>query len=152
MCIHACMKNIGPHFYISACNACISDEPTIWSLVYLYVYWNYVFILFLSNIYCWNIYIFTCIYCWNAFLLLFEKRNTYYWRIGARFASGTWATASEQGSGSPALSSLPLANWLFASGKLLPLAKGALANHRSEERRVGKECTSWCRSRWSPYH
>ena len=23
---------------------------------------------------------------------------------------------------------------------------------RSEERRVGKECTSWCRSRWSPYH
>ena len=21
-----------------------------------------------------------------------------------------------------------------------------------EERRVGKECTSWCRSRWSPYH
>ena len=21
---------------------------------------------------------------------------------------------------------------------------------RSEERRVGKECTSWCRSRWSP--
>ena len=23
---------------------------------------------------------------------------------------------------------------------------------RSEERRVGKECTSWCRSRWSPFH
>ena len=23
---------------------------------------------------------------------------------------------------------------------------------RSEERRVGKECASWCRSRWSPYH
>ena len=29
---------------------------------------------------------------------------------------------------------------------LLLLLKG------SEERRVGKECTSWCRSRWSPYH
>ena len=26
------------------------------------------------------------------------------------------------------------------------------SNTRSEERRVGKECTSWCRSRWSPYH
>ena len=25
-------------------------------------------------------------------------------------------------------------------------------DERSEERRVGKECTSWCRSRWSPYH
>ena len=23
---------------------------------------------------------------------------------------------------------------------------------RSEERRVGKECTMTCRSRWSPYH
>src|SRR3546814_3735186 len=26
------------------------------------------------------------------------------------------------------------------------------ANGRSEERRVGKECVSTCRSRWSPYH
>src|SRR3546814_15094577 len=25
-------------------------------------------------------------------------------------------------------------------------------NGRSEERRVGKECVSTCRSRWSPYH
>ena len=24
--------------------------------------------------------------------------------------------------------------------------------HRSEERRVGKECSLTCRSRWSPYH
>src|SRR3546814_15692374 len=26
------------------------------------------------------------------------------------------------------------------------------ASGRSEERRVGKECVSTCRSRWSPYH
>src|SRR3546814_20257071 len=26
------------------------------------------------------------------------------------------------------------------------------AEERSEERRVGKECVSTCRSRWSPYH
>src|SRR3546814_4910336 len=26
------------------------------------------------------------------------------------------------------------------------------ARARSEERRVGKECVSTCRSRWSPYH
>src|SRR3546814_11047673 len=25
-------------------------------------------------------------------------------------------------------------------------------HRRSEERRVGKECVSTCRSRWSPYH
>src|SRR3546814_7578462 len=28
----------------------------------------------------------------------------------------------------------------------------AAVSHRSEERRVGKECVSTCRSRWSPYH
>src|SRR3546814_20870123 len=26
------------------------------------------------------------------------------------------------------------------------------AKRRSEERRVGKECVSTCRSRWTPYH
>src|SRR3546814_3398887 len=26
------------------------------------------------------------------------------------------------------------------------------SRRRSEERRVGKECVSTCRSRWSPYH
>src|SRR3546814_2451085 len=26
------------------------------------------------------------------------------------------------------------------------------SGQRSEERRVGKECVSTCRSRWSPYH
>src|SRR3546814_11300045 len=29
---------------------------------------------------------------------------------------------------------------------------GTLVAMRSEERRVGKECVSTCRSRWSPYH
>src|SRR3546814_6586679 len=28
----------------------------------------------------------------------------------------------------------------------------AIADQRSEERRVGKGCVSTCRSRWSPYH
>src|SRR3546814_18331318 len=28
----------------------------------------------------------------------------------------------------------------------------AWMTQRSEERRVGKECVSTCRSRWSPYH
>src|SRR3546814_20458914 len=29
---------------------------------------------------------------------------------------------------------------------------GCEPDRRSEERRVGKECVSTCRSRWSPYH
>ena len=42
-----------------------------------------------------------------------------------------------------------LTYWLFAQSFL------NIAPHvqrRSEERRVGKECVSTCRSRWSPYH
>src|SRR3546814_15081930 len=30
--------------------------------------------------------------------------------------------------------------------------RGGSDRGRSEERRVGKECVSTCRSRWSPYH
>src|SRR3546814_8967207 len=43
--------------------------------------------------------------------------------------------------------------------KVEPLARAKKAwiagfrdARRSEERRVGKECVSTCRSRWSPYH
>src|SRR3546814_18216873 len=32
------------------------------------------------------------------------------------------------------------------------LAAAGLPVRRSEERRVGEECVSPCRSRWSPYH
>src|SRR3546814_16619153 len=32
------------------------------------------------------------------------------------------------------------------------LSLDAASTLRSEERRVGKECVSTCRSRWSPYH
>src|SRR3546814_16571063 len=52
--------------------------------------------------------------------------------------------------------------WLCAAGLLLSaLGMAVLAasmqgvgvlSLRSEERRVGKECVSTCRSRWSPYH
>ena len=37
-----------------------------------------------------------------------------------------------------------------ADGKLK--ADLSYTSDRSEERRVGKECQTLCRSRWSPYH
>ena len=37
---------------------------------------------------------------------------------------------------------------IIALGNLPP----SLRSSRSEERRVGKECSELCRSRWSPYH
>src|SRR3546814_15750515 len=60
---------------------------------------------------------------------------------------------------------MPVAGWviLSASGKTIPFfglelpalvgqSKTLAEQVRSEERRVGKECVSTCRSRWSPYH
>src|SRR3546814_13877790 len=55
---------------------------------------------------------------------------------------------------------LVFAGWLPKPEHLARLALADLhfdtgtygAHTRSEERRVGKECVSTCRSRWSPYH
>src|SRR3546814_3291920 len=53
----------------------------------------------------------------------------------------------------------PIAHMVWAGGGLifewgaLDFAGGTVVHiNRSEERRVGKECVSTCRSRWSPYH
>ena len=43
----------------------------------------------------------------------------------------------------------------FSQSYALEYGEATLQIHqdaRSEERRVGKECVSTCRSRWSPYH
>src|SRR3546814_13726309 len=37
------------------------------------------------------------------------------------------------------------------AGKIGRVSPPVCREHRSEERRVGKECVSTCRSRWSPY-
>ena len=60
------------------------------------------------------------------------------------------------------------AGWAYTLGAAIAIKKGckkaadaaeaigeglqAFCIPRSEERRVGKECASMCRSRWSPYH
>ena len=41
---------------------------------------------------------------------------------------------------------------LRMKGDLLKGVELGNGGFRSEERRVGKECFGWCRSRWSPYH
>src|SRR3546814_11114890 len=48
-----------------------------------------------------------------------------------------------------------LANYQFFKDiqkELEEQGKSLESQVRSEERRVGKECVSTCRSRWSPYH
>src|SRR3546814_14036796 len=49
----------------------------------------------------------------------------------------------------------PLDRLGFTPSKLFssaPQKRAETGSGRSEERRVGKECVSTCRSRWSPYH
>src|SRR3546814_19469771 len=50
--------------------------------------------------------------------------------------------------GRPVLCNDHQASGRGSGGKVL----GMKRTMRSEERRVGKECVSTCRSRWSPYH
>src|SRR3546814_14712098 len=54
----------------------------------------------------------------------------------------------------------PLVGWLASRGETIFHQRGSTESlggvlqvmlARSEERRVGKECVSTCRSRWSPY-
>src|SRR3546814_1888876 len=71
-------------------------------------------------------------------------------RVGLSGSSSTWAWTMMKSDAlyevtnhfSPFRCHLP-----FFSTALVFTRRG-----RSEERRVGKECVSTCRSRWSPYH
>src|SRR3546814_19128350 len=46
----------------------------------------------------------------------------------------------------------PFEGTLTARDKLTVRSTGRIIGTRSEERRVGNECVSTCRSRWPPYH
>ena len=65
--------------------------------------------------------------------------------LSTRFAS-TQGAARKKNGGKRGLGSSTTSRWICLA------RRRALPRVRSEERRVGKECTSWCRSRWSPYH
>src|SRR3546814_16442297 len=66
-----------------------------------------------------------------------------------------WIAKLVEGGGYLGIAALMFAENLFPpipSELIMPLAGFAAARGRSEERRVGKECVSTCRSRWSPDH
>src|SRR3546814_5203202 len=48
--------------------------------------------------------------------------------------------------------STPSQTIVIGSPRMSEHRRAAPPSGRSEERRVGKECVSTCRSRWSPYH
>src|SRR3546814_14684481 len=47
---------------------------------------------------------------------------------------------------------IPVMSGGIDEGDVATMARALADLPRSEERRVGKECVSTCRSRWSPYH
>src|SRR3546814_18660603 len=72
---------------------------------------------------------------------------------GAVPSSGaSWTAELAARLGAPAWAVEP-SRWEFLANALILMPLSALGSLvRSAERRVGKECVSTCRSRWSPYH
>src|SRR3546814_10809908 len=99
---------------------------------------------------------FILILCVYHFLFFFFKQKTAYEMRISDWSSDVCSSDLYMGQGAllfregfPALDS-PFYN-LAPGWFQLPLV-GIATLARSEERRVGKECVSTCRSRWSPYH
>src|SRR3546814_12460331 len=72
------------------------------------------------------------------------------WSVPTRYRVVETATFASVGKSGPLPLNLLMA---FIDAAWTLVEEGAtLVTTRSEERRVGKECVSTCRSRWSPYH
>src|SRR3546814_10586770 len=99
---------------------------------------------------------------WCFFVFFFKQKTAYEMRI-SDWSSDVCSSDLEEKHGA-AQPSKTLAEWKpedpnfwEQSGERiarrnLTISIPALLLARSEERRVGKECVSTCRSRWSPYH
>src|SRR3546814_13476214 len=67
------------------------------------------------------------------------------------FCGDAWMAVGDAAQAYDPLSSQGIAKALKTASHAGHMIHYALTD-RSEERRVGKECVSTCRSRWSPYH
>src|SRR3546814_19556725 len=83
-----------------------------------------------------------------------DERKRFHWR--SRYPKGTIWRIRLEAVYVVAICILSLAGiWLTWRGEMFAwLSQGCSTCQpmRSEERSVGKECVSQCRSRWSPYH
>src|SRR3546814_6666662 len=80
--------------------------------------------------------------CVLVVFFFFKQKTAYEMRISdwsSDVCSSDLTAEARQGAG-----------WSEAEKMTTPATLAGEA--RSEERRVGKECVSTCRSRWSPYH
>src|SRR3546814_8950255 len=94
-----------------------------------------------------------------VFFFFFKQKTAYDMRISDWSSDVCSSDLQPDNAANHRLSS-PAAQWHrpadLASRQSEPAAsahrKRRRWRYRSEERRVGKECVSTCRSRWSPYH
>src|SRR3546814_6405796 len=89
--------------------------------------------------------IFLFIY-WLFFFFSSRRRHT-----RCALVTGVQTCALPISVGKPSLPARP-ARRSASSWPRQNMARPCSWRTRSEERRVGKECVSTCRSRWSPYH
>src|SRR3546814_11670365 len=85
------------------------------------------------------------------------ERCCRYPAVGERIEQGSLLDQRPSGDVDDHRTGLDLAQRLFVEQMMIFRRQGAGEYHevgpaRSEERRVGKECVSTCRSRWSPSH
>src|SRR3546814_7502679 len=83
--------------------------------------------------------------CIDFFCFFFFKQKTAYDMRISDWSSDVCSSDLHTDQGTPPNSSASPRPRLSCSDRIG-------ASMRSEERRVGKECVSTCRSRWSPYH
>src|SRR3546814_12916342 len=86
---------------------------------------------------------------WSRLVFFFKQKTAYEMRISdwsSDVCSSDLALPADRAAAAFAINDAALAEVI---GRHLD-AHGVA--DRSEERRVGKECVSTCRSRWSPYH
>src|SRR3546814_6293926 len=87
-----------------------------------------------------------------CFFFFFKQKTAYEMRISdwsSDVCSSDLATTRGRAKNNSRERLISLPCWLSSENSR---STEPSSSSRSEERRVGKECVSTCRSRWSPYH
>src|SRR3546814_6654304 len=111
----------------------------------------YLYSCMFCFVFCCVLYILCCFIAWFwffVFFFFFKQKTAYEMRIS------DWSSdvcSSDLMAGRIPLKNNSVSKNICPSVIEITLV-GIYAETRSEERRVGKECVSTCRSRWSPYH
>src|SRR3546814_7976029 len=115
------------------------------------VFVSYVYVLSFYSLLCYMI----------LYFFFFKQKTAYEMRISDWSSDVCSSDLTSPPIPAPMMGAMPnpivaASDWPVeyrVDGNIRPITTTIVVNSsRSEERRVGKECVSTCRSRWSPYH